>query len=65
MYRFGQCFGAVNVPVWLIFEGPQGMSLAGTHNITLIYDYEALGTLGIGHYHSGGTLGIALHHSGS
>ena len=28
VYRIVQCFGAVNVPVWVIFEGPQGMSLA-------------------------------------
>ena len=30
VYRFGRCFGAANVPVWLIFEDPQGMSLAGS-----------------------------------
>ena len=29
MFRCSQCFGAVSVQVWLIFEVPQGLSLAG------------------------------------
>ena len=29
MFRHGQCFGAVSVKVRLIYEAPQGMSLAG------------------------------------
>ena len=32
MFRCSQCFGAVSVQVRLIFEVPQGLSLAGTFN---------------------------------
>ena len=32
----GQCFGAVSVQVKLIFEVPQGLSLAGTLNVSML-----------------------------
>ena len=38
VFRRGQCFGTVNVPVWLIFEVPQGMSLASTLNISMLFN---------------------------
>ena len=36
MFWHGQCFGAVSVKARLIYEVPQGMSLAGTLNVLML-----------------------------
>ena len=34
MFRHGQCFGVVSVQMWVMFEVPQEMSLAGTLDVS-------------------------------
>ena len=34
-FRHGRCFGVVSVQMWVMFEVPQGMLLAGTLDVSV------------------------------